>query len=68
MNSNKMYRQLTIYIEACESGSMFEGLLPTNISIYATTASTKDQSSYACYWDATRNAYLVWRRCRQLAS
>jgi legumain len=58
MHQQKMYRQLVIYIEACESGSMFEGLLPSNISVYATTASTKDQSSYACYWDASRNAYL----------
>jgi legumain len=58
MNSKQMYKQLVFYIEACESGSMFQGLLPTNMSIYATTASTADQSSYACYWDATRQAYL----------
>jgi len=58
MHDNKKYKQLVFYLEACESGSMFNGLLPPNISIYATTASTPDQSSYACYWDSARNAYL----------
>jgi len=58
MNTNKMYKKLVIYIEACESGSMFANILPNTWNIYATTASTPDQSSYACYWDATRQAYL----------
>jgi len=58
MNANNMYKQLVFYLEACESGSMFSGLLPANVNIYATTASTPDQSSYACYWDPVRQAYL----------
>lgn len=37
---------------------MFEGLLPENINIYATTASNAEESSYACYWDDKRQAYL----------
>jgi legumain len=37
---------------------MFDGLLPANINIFATTASNPDESSYACYWDDTRQAYL----------
>lgn len=37
------------YLESCESGSMFEGLLPTNISIYATTASNATESSWGTY-------------------
>ncbi|URD99040.1 Peptidase C13 family [Musa troglodytarum] len=37
------------YLEACESGSIFEGLLPNNISIYATTAANAMESSYATY-------------------
>ena len=49
---------MVIYIEACESGSMFSGLLPNNINIYATTASNPDESSYACYYDAKRQTYL----------
>lgn len=36
-------------MEACESGSMFEGLLPENINIYATTAANAVESSYGTY-------------------
>ena len=36
-------------MEACESGSMFQGLLPNNWNIYATTASNAEESSYATY-------------------
>jgi len=49
---------MVIYIESCESGSMLEGLLPSNINIYATTASNAEESSYACYYDAKRQTYL----------
>lgn len=38
-----------IYIEACESGSMFEGLLKTNLNIYAVTASSAEESSSGIY-------------------
>lgn len=58
MNAQKYYNQMVIYIEACESGSMFDNLLPTNLNIFATTASTPEQSSYACYYDNTYNTYL----------
>jgi legumain len=58
MASGKKFHQLVFYLEACESGSMFDGLLPNNINIFATTASNPDESSYACYWDDTRQAYL----------
>jgi len=58
MSVNKRYQELVFYIEACEAGSMFANILPANIAIYATTASTPDQSSYACYWDDSRQAYL----------
>lgn len=36
-------------MEACESGSMFDGLLPENIQIYATTASNATENSWATY-------------------
>ncbi len=49
---------MVVYIEACESGSMLEGLLPNNINIYATTASNAEESSYACYYDSKRETYL----------
>jgi legumain len=58
MHQNNKYNQLVFYLEACESGSMFNTLLPTNIRIFATTASTPDTSSYACYYDAKRGTYL----------
>jgi len=58
LHDNKRYRQLVFYLEACESGSMFENILPANIQIYATTASNAEESSYACYFDEKRNAYL----------
>uniref|UniRef100_A0ACD5TCU6 Uncharacterized protein n=1 Tax=Avena sativa TaxID=4498 RepID=A0ACD5TCU6_AVESA len=45
------YKSLVFYLEACESGSIFEGLLPANISIYATTASNANESSWATYCD-----------------
>jgi len=47
-----------IYIEACEAGSMFSGLLTDDKNIYAVTASNAEESSYACYWDDVRGAYL----------
>jgi legumain len=43
------YKSLVFYLEACESGSIFEGLLPANISVYATTASNANESSWATY-------------------
>ncbi|CAF2437656.1 unnamed protein product [Rotaria sp. Silwood2] len=58
MYNEKKYKQMVIYIEACESGSMLENLLPNNINVYATTASNADESSYACYYDDKRQTYL----------
>lgn len=43
------YKSLVFYLEACESGSMFEGLLPEGINIYATTASNAEESSWGTY-------------------
>jgi len=57
MHTQKRYKKLVFYLESCESGSMFTAL-PTDISVYATTAATPDQSSYAFYFDSTRNTYL----------
>lgn len=38
MYENKMYKEMVVYIEACESGSMFENVLETNLNIYAVSA------------------------------
>ncbi|KAF5741619.1 vacuolar-processing enzyme-like [Tripterygium wilfordii] len=43
------YKTMVFYLEACESGSMFEGLLPENMNIYAMTASNAEESSFAFY-------------------
>uniref|UniRef100_I1PYR6 legumain n=2 Tax=Oryza glaberrima TaxID=4538 RepID=I1PYR6_ORYGL len=43
------FLNLVVYLEACESGSIFEGLLPSNIGVYAMTASNKTESSWATY-------------------
>jgi len=58
MHDQQKYKEMVIYIEACESGSMLEDFLAKNINIYGTTASNAEESSYACYYDATRQAYL----------
>ncbi|TRY93359.1 hypothetical protein DNTS_032854 [Danionella cerebrum] len=57
MHENKKYKKMVFYIEACESGSMMESL-PVDINVYATTAANPDESSYACYFDQTRDTYL----------
>nr|AGC94758.1 vacuolar processing enzyme [Malus hupehensis] len=43
------YRSLVFYLEACESGSIFEGLLPEGLNIFATTASNAEESSWGTY-------------------
>ncbi|MQM01040.1 hypothetical protein Taro_033788, partial [Colocasia esculenta] len=43
------YSSLVFYLEACESGSIFEGLLPQGLNIYATTASNAQESSWGTY-------------------
>jgi legumain len=50
MSSENKFAQLVMYLEACESGSMFQGL-PANIRVYATTASNAEESSWATYCD-----------------
>lgn len=49
MYKKQMYSKLVFYMEACESGSMFEGILPTNLNIYVTTASNAAESSWGTY-------------------
>lgn len=31
MHKNNQFNEMTFYLEACESGSMFENVLPINI-------------------------------------
>ncbi|KAA8541518.1 hypothetical protein F0562_022670 [Nyssa sinensis] len=43
------YKSIVFYLESCESGSMFEGLLSEDLNIYATTAANAVESSYGTY-------------------
>ncbi|KAL8238773.1 hypothetical protein R6Q59_015340 [Mikania micrantha] len=45
----RTYSEMVIYVESCESGSIFEGLIPENLNIYVTTASNATESSWAAY-------------------
>ncbi|KAG5449997.1 Hemoglobinase [Clonorchis sinensis] len=49
MYKNGKYKKLVLYVEACESGSMFEGILPSNIGIYVTTAANNQEASWATF-------------------
>jgi legumain len=40
--------ELVFYLEACESGSMFQNL-PKDIKIFATSAASPDESSWGTY-------------------
>ena len=40
---------MVLYIEACESGSMFQGLLDEKLKIYVMTASNAEESSWGTY-------------------
>ncbi|XP_061341865.1 vacuolar-processing enzyme-like [Gastrolobium bilobum] len=54
--ASKSYKKMVIYMEACEAGSMFEGLLPDDINIYVTTASNARENSFAFYCPGTNHA------------
>lgn len=58
MYHKRKYGKLVMYIEACESGSMFEDLLPANMNAFVTTAANAHEHSYACYFDEKRGTYL----------
>ena len=58
MHKNKKYKEMVIYWESCHSGSMFQNLLPNNINVYALSASSPDEESYACYNDKHLRNYV----------
>jgi len=55
MNEKKMYKEMALYVEACESGSMFEKILEDNLNIYAVSAANSSESSWAAYCGAPDN-------------
>ncbi|CAH8468748.1 unnamed protein product [Schistosoma turkestanicum] len=54
MYKKRRYSKLVIYLEACESGSMFQRLLPPNLNIYATTAANPDEPSFGTFCEDPR--------------
>ncbi|KAL9242885.1 hypothetical protein vseg_016843 [Gypsophila vaccaria] len=48
-HASKSYKEMVLYIEACESGSIFEGIMPEDLDIYVTTASNAEESSWGTY-------------------
>ncbi|XP_030630732.1 legumain-like [Chanos chanos] len=58
MASNQQFSQMVIYMESCYSGSVLNKL-PGNIKVYGISASNPYESSFACWYDNKRNAYLA---------
>nr|QVD38652.1 asparaginyl endopeptidase 2 [Viola betonicifolia] len=45
------YEAMVFYVEACEAASIFEGLLPDGLNIYASTAAKAGEGSWVTYCD-----------------
>lgn len=58
MHEQKKYGKLVFYLESCDSGPIFQHLLPDDINVYATTATNGEEESSACYYDDFRDTYL----------
>lgn len=49
MLHHKRAKSIVLFVEACESGSMFDGVLTNNKSVIAVTAANPDESSWGTY-------------------
>ncbi|VVC45938.1 Peptidase C13, legumain [Cinara cedri] len=49
MYSNRTFNNMLLYIEACNSGSLFDGILSEFNNIFALTAASPRESSYGVY-------------------
>ncbi|XP_063608521.1 legumain-like [Penaeus indicus] len=58
MHRDGKFGEMVLYVEACESGSMFSRLLPDDLGVYAVSASSPHQPSYACYMDEHLHTFL----------
>ncbi|XP_033627906.1 legumain-like [Asterias rubens] len=56
MSKQDKFKKFVFYLEACESGSMFDNFKIKDL--YVTTASAPDESSYACYFDDKLGTFL----------
>lgn len=48
------FSEMTLFIEACESGSIFKGLLEVDLGIFAVTAANSHESSWGTYCPGSR--------------
>ncbi|XP_024996631.1 vacuolar-processing enzyme beta-isozyme-like [Cynara cardunculus var. scolymus] len=51
--ASRTYSEMVIYVDASESGTMFQGMLPMDWNIYVTTATNMYQNSWATYCPET---------------
>ena len=58
MHKKNMYKNLLFYLEACNSGSMFENFLPPDLGIMAVTASGPGEASYSCFYNETLDTFM----------
>lgn len=49
MAQRRAFGEMALYIEACESGSMFKGLLEDDLAVWASTAANERESSWGTY-------------------
>lgn len=48
MPRGRGFAEMVLYIEACESGSIFQGMLDESLPVYAVTAANALESSWGC--------------------
>ena len=59
MSQKRKFSKLLFYLEACESGSMFQDVLPSNLSVLAVTASNATSPSFAMGYDERLNTFVA---------
>uniref|UniRef100_A0A0A9XD28 Legumain n=1 Tax=Lygus hesperus TaxID=30085 RepID=A0A0A9XD28_LYGHE len=59
MHSQKKYNKMVFYLETCLSGSMFDGMYPAEMKVYAMTASKPHEPASMCYCDLNEGACLA---------
>ncbi|KAG0428595.1 hypothetical protein HPB47_024429 [Ixodes persulcatus] len=58
MHDERKYARMVFYLYASFSGSMFDGLLPDNISMFATTAADSHEEACPSEWDDVRGVFV----------
>ncbi|CAG2163272.1 unnamed protein product [Oppiella nova] len=55
---NNRFAKLSIYVDTCYSGSMFNKILPDNINVYATSSSNPTELSWFWNYDDKLRTYI----------